>query len=77
MICAIPAAITSLVFTFMPESPRYLMSRGRNKEALKIFQYVHRMNTGKVDSYPVSFTIYRLAKILGTLYVCLIETRLL
>lgn len=38
----------------MPESPKFLMTMGRNKEALEVFQKVFSINTGKnKEEYPV------------------------
>lgn len=42
----------------LPESPKFLMSRGRNVEAMKVFEKVHRINCGSAVEYPVSETIY-------------------
>lgn len=39
---------------FLPESPKFLMTAGRNKDALKIFQTVYSKNTGKPpEAYPI------------------------
>ncbi|XP_059617779.1 synaptic vesicle glycoprotein 2B-like [Phlebotomus argentipes] len=39
----------------LPESPKFLMSRGRCEEALRVLQTIYRRNTGKhADTYPVS-----------------------
>lgn len=46
--------LTGVAFAFMPESPKFLMSRGRNEEAMKIFRWIYYMNTGNSgDDYPV------------------------
>ncbi|CAH0554052.1 unnamed protein product [Brassicogethes aeneus] len=38
----------------MPESPKFLMSVGQNKEALQIFKRVYRINTGKSEAtFPI------------------------
>lgn len=38
----------------MPESPKFLMTAGRNEEALKIFKKVYKINSGKPsDSYQI------------------------
>lgn len=38
-----------------PESPKFLMTMGRNEEALKVFRKVYAMNTGNdPDTFPVS-----------------------
>lgn len=40
--------------SLFPESPKFLMSRGRNSEALEIFQTVFSINTGRPKcEYPV------------------------
>lgn len=39
---------------FLPESPKFLMTVGRNKEALEVFQKVYTLNTGKSkEDFPV------------------------
>lgn len=51
----------------MPESPKFLMSSGRNDEALKVFQKIYTINNGKpADTYPVSIIL-----ILKTTLICL------
>lgn len=43
---------------FMPESPKFLMTTGRNKEALDIFRMVYSINTGRPKSdYPVKILV--------------------
>lgn len=46
----------SLIFVcFFPESPKFLMSRGRNDEAMAVFRRIYRINTGRTENeYPVS-----------------------
>lgn len=40
---------------FLPESPKFLMTTGRNEKALTIFRKVYRINTGEPeDSFPVN-----------------------
>lgn len=46
--------LTGLAFLCLPESPKFLMSRGRNEEALAVFRNIYKMNTGKpVEDFPV------------------------
>lgn len=54
LICSLPAFVSSIIFMFMPESPKLLMSKGRNEEALEVFQLVHKFNSGSKNAYPVS-----------------------
>ncbi|CAF4818262.1 unnamed protein product [Pieris macdunnoughi] len=51
---ALVPLLSGVAFFFMPESPKFLMSRGRNDEALEIFRNIYVMNTGKpADTFPV------------------------
>lgn len=42
----------------MPESPKFLMSRGRNDEAMAVFQLIYKINhkNFKKENYPVSIS---------------------
>ncbi|XP_018562441.1 synaptic vesicle glycoprotein 2B-like [Anoplophora glabripennis] len=54
LICSLPALISGIAFIFLPESPKFLMTMGRNEKALQVFRKVYRMNTGKPEStFPV------------------------
>ncbi|XP_077287897.1 synaptic vesicle glycoprotein 2A-like [Arctopsyche grandis] len=51
---SIPPLASGLAMTTLPESPKFLMSRGRNEEALKVFKKIYALNTGKdPESYPI------------------------
>ncbi|KAF5299450.1 hypothetical protein FQR65_LT01030 [Abscondita terminalis] len=53
-VCSIPSFMASIIYFMMPESPKYLMSMGKNKEALQVFRKVYSVNTGlSPDTYPV------------------------
>ncbi|KAM3956181.1 synaptic vesicle glycoprotein 2C [Aphomia sociella] len=55
---ALVPLITGLAFLCLPESPKFLMSRGRNKEAIEIFKKIFAMNTGKTaDDYPIKLLV--------------------
>ena len=54
MVCSLPSLISSLWFHQLPESPKFLMSKGKEQEALEVFRRIYLMNTGKAgDTYPV------------------------
>lgn len=53
-VCALPTILSAILSCFFPESPKFLMSQGKNKEALQVFQTVYKINTGKSKlDYPV------------------------
>lgn len=53
-ICSLPSLISGIFVLFFPESPKFLMSIGKNDEALKVFQTVFKLNTGRgKHEYPV------------------------
>nr|CAI5853540.1 unnamed protein product [Callosobruchus analis] len=53
LICAVFPIAGGIAYMLMPESPKYLMSSGDNRKAIKVFQQVYTMNTGKQKStYP-------------------------
>ncbi|CAH1114448.1 unnamed protein product [Psylliodes chrysocephalus] len=59
--CACSPLSASILFTFMPESPKFLMSVGRNEDALKVFQSIYSMNSGRPKTdFPVKQLISEL-----------------
>lgn len=62
--CTVPPFVSFVLVSFLPESPKFLMSRGRNKQAMKVFQTLFSINTGRQpEEYPVS-TSYNI-KVIG------------
>lgn len=54
MVCSIPSFIVAGLLLYLPESPKFLLSQGKNEEALAIFRGIFATNTGKsADLYPV------------------------
>ncbi|KAJ8919148.1 hypothetical protein NQ315_012134 [Exocentrus adspersus] len=55
LICSLPALISAIAFLFLPESPKFLMTMGRNEKALQVFRKVYRINTGKPEhTFPIT-----------------------
>ncbi|XP_004529191.1 putative transporter SVOPL isoform X2 [Ceratitis capitata] len=53
-VCSLPSLIGGLGLITLPESPKFLMSQGRNAEALHAFQKIYSANTRKpMNSYPI------------------------
>lgn len=58
LICAIPSFIVAVLLFFLPESPKFLLSRGRVDEAMEIFKSIYSVNTGgDRNDYPVKHLI--------------------
>lgn len=54
LICSFPSFVVSALLFFLPESPKFLLMRGRPDEAIEIFKNIYAMNTGHLpDEYPV------------------------
>ncbi|XP_046420393.1 synaptic vesicle glycoprotein 2A-like [Neodiprion fabricii] len=54
LICSVPAMLAFLTLLYFPESPKFLMSQGKNDEAMKVFRRMYAINTGKPpESFPV------------------------
>ncbi|RZC39043.1 Sugar tr and/or MFS 1 domain containing protein, partial [Asbolus verrucosus] len=59
---AIPSVVSGIVFIFMPESPKFLMTMGQNEKALIVFRRVYSWNSGQpVDSYPIKELVDEIA----------------
>uniref|UniRef100_A0A1B6KVL9 Major facilitator superfamily (MFS) profile domain-containing protein n=1 Tax=Graphocephala atropunctata TaxID=36148 RepID=A0A1B6KVL9_9HEMI len=54
LLCGMPSLIASILFYLTPESPKFLLTRGKKGDTLKVLQRVHSINSGKLpDSYPI------------------------
>uniref|UniRef100_T1GFD6 Major facilitator superfamily (MFS) profile domain-containing protein n=1 Tax=Megaselia scalaris TaxID=36166 RepID=T1GFD6_MEGSC len=55
VVCAVPGLVCGLALFKLPESPKYLLSAGREDETLEILKDIYSMNTGNDrESFPVS-----------------------
>lgn len=54
MLCSIPSFIVAALLLYLPESPKFLIMKGRHEEALAIFRGIYVTNTGNAkELYPV------------------------
>ncbi|XP_052125810.1 synaptic vesicle glycoprotein 2C-like [Frankliniella occidentalis] len=54
LVCALPSLWAGLWCLRLPESPKFLMSQGKQEEALRIFRGIYATNTGQdPDTYPI------------------------
>ncbi|XP_046420454.1 synaptic vesicle glycoprotein 2A-like [Neodiprion fabricii] len=53
-VCSMPAFMAFAALLYFPESPKYLMTQGRNDEAMAVFQRMYAMNTGNPpELFPI------------------------
>ncbi|XP_055617260.1 synaptic vesicle glycoprotein 2C-like [Toxorhynchites rutilus septentrionalis] len=53
-VCCFPSLLSGACVLFMPESPKFLMSKGRNEQAMAVFQKLYSLNTGRSrGEYPI------------------------
>lgn len=45
--CGLPSFLSFLVLLFLPESPKFVLSQGKNEQAYEILQQMNRVNNGK------------------------------
>ncbi|XP_045483324.1 synaptic vesicle glycoprotein 2B-like isoform X2 [Harmonia axyridis] len=58
LVAACPSLIAGCIFLLLPESPKFLMTIGRNDEAMKVMRSVYSINTGQPpDTYPIKSLI--------------------
>ncbi|XP_063709756.1 synaptic vesicle glycoprotein 2A-like isoform X2 [Culicoides brevitarsis] len=53
IVYTLPGLIAALLLTFFPESPKFLISQGLEKETLEVLNWIHKTNTGDSRNYPV------------------------
>lgn len=54
MACSLPSLISGFAVMLLPESPKFLMSRGHNDAAMKVFNHIHKVNNGNNVEYSVN-----------------------
>lgn len=63
LVCALPSFIVAVLLVFLPESPKFLIMRGKKDKALNIFQRIYQINTGKpADTYQIKELVVDLPK---------------
>lgn len=52
---SLPGFLAAIFIIYLRESPKFLMSQGREFEALQVLKWLYSKNTGKPeDTYPVT-----------------------
>lgn len=58
IVMALPSFVVAILLCFLPESPKFLLTRGKTDEAIAIFKHIYHVNTGNdAESYPVKHLI--------------------
>lgn len=59
-VCSLPSVIGGLGLLGLPESPKFLMSQGRNAEALLAFQKIYSVNKRtSMSAFPVRIILVK------------------
>eukprot|EP00095_Tigriopus_kingsejongensis_P000777 maker-scaffold67_size430214-snap-gene-1.18 protein:Tk00777 transcript:maker-scaffold67_size430214-snap-gene-1.18-mRNA-1 annotation:"hypothetical protein DAPPUDRAFT_304078" len=54
LVCGLPALLVGVALFWFPESPKFLLAKGDEKAAIKVFAQIYAFNTGNpASSYPV------------------------
>ncbi|XP_050313387.1 synaptic vesicle glycoprotein 2B isoform X1 [Anthonomus grandis grandis] len=58
IVMALPSFVVAILLCFLPESPKFLLTRGKSEEAIEIFKHIYHVNTGNnAEDYPVKHLI--------------------
>lgn len=56
IVSSIPSIITTAILFFLPESPKFLFTMGKEEQAVNVLRHVYAVNTGRdTEDYPVRF----------------------
>lgn len=60
---ALPSLVSGVVYIFMPETPKFLMTRGENEKAMEVLSMVYSINTGRPRKcYPVRLRTHKVSR---------------
>ncbi|KAE9527698.1 hypothetical protein AGLY_012771 [Aphis glycines] len=57
IICALPSLIFSCLLAKLPESPKFLLAKGKHDETIDCLKFVYRWNNKTDDDFPASSSI--------------------
>ncbi|XP_055584683.1 synaptic vesicle glycoprotein 2C-like [Uranotaenia lowii] len=53
-VSCVPSLLSGILVLFLPESPKFLMSKGHNERALEVFRTLYALNSGRSrHEYPI------------------------
>uniref|UniRef100_A0A182RT93 MFS domain-containing protein n=1 Tax=Anopheles funestus TaxID=62324 RepID=A0A182RT93_ANOFN len=53
-VSCLPGVLSGISVMFLPESPKFLMSKGQNERAMAIFRRLYTINTGGRQDFPIN-----------------------
>lgn len=53
IVCGLPSLISGLGLLPVPESPKFVLSQGNQKETVRIIEVVYRINESKAKNHPL------------------------
>ncbi|XP_048477819.1 synaptic vesicle glycoprotein 2B [Plutella xylostella] len=53
-VISLPAVVGVIGLVFLHESPKFLMSKGRDEDAIEVLRAIHRANCGEKEAYEVT-----------------------
>lgn len=53
LVLLIPGAIGLFIYTYLPESPKFLMSQGESEKAIEALRAIHQTNCNKRENFPI------------------------
>lgn len=56
-VSCLPGVLSGISVMFLPESPKFLMSKGQNERALAIFRRLYAINTGGGQEFPIRMLV--------------------
>ncbi|XP_053685701.1 synaptic vesicle glycoprotein 2B-like [Sabethes cyaneus] len=58
VVCGLPGLVSGLALYWLPESPKFELYQGKQRQTISTIQWMHRMNSGKdVSRLPISSII--------------------
>nr|XP_040223800.2 uncharacterized protein LOC120950102 [Anopheles coluzzii] len=64
-VSCLPGVLSGISVMFLPESPKFLMSKGQNERALAIFRRLYAINTRDQQEFPIRVLVDELSPVSG------------